>query len=255
MPRKQRDWEAEWKAKAAEARKLAKRANQRMVRLERYAEREGYGNILNYSYSKAQKYISAVFGPSKSGKPGRFKEHQKLYDIEGASGADLYRKNISILNARIKEMNVFLESVSSTIGDVKGKKGYKSLLDKRTNTINEKLKAMGIDAQFSAGDLKRFFESKKQSKLEALYGSDMMFVIAAVVKKHNLKSNKRDLEKFVKTNIVIPPNIDPNARKGEKAGDYMERMEDFLDLTGDEILNSYVTDAIRNGLNVNNLFI
>ena len=68
MPRRARDWEAEWKEKAAEARKLAKRANQRMVRLERYAQRGEYKNILNYAYKKAQKYISAVFGESKSGK-------------------------------------------------------------------------------------------------------------------------------------------------------------------------------------------
>lgn len=258
MPRRARDWEAEWKEKAAEARKLAKRANQRMVRLERYAQRGEYKNILNYAYKKAQKYITAVFGPGKKG-PGRFKEHQKLYDIEGVTGAELYKKNISILNARIKTMNEFLDSVSSTIGDVKGKKGFASLLDKRTNTINEKLKAMGVDAQFDKGDLKRFFDSKKQAKLEALYGSDMMFVIAATVKKHNLKSNKRDLERYMKNHIDISrKDLEPDeldAQKGEKAADYLSRVEQYVSFTGDEILDAYVTDAIKQGLNVANLFI
>ncbi len=51
-PRK--DWKTEWEQLATEARMLAKRANQRMVRLERYSERQGMGGIKEYAYKKAQ---------------------------------------------------------------------------------------------------------------------------------------------------------------------------------------------------------
>ena len=75
MATKKKDWKAEWEAVSKESRKLAKRANQRLVRLEQYSKREGMSEILKFAYKNAQEYISHNLG----GK--RFKEHVKLYDI------------------------------------------------------------------------------------------------------------------------------------------------------------------------------
>lgn len=267
MARKNKDWKAEWEKTAAEARKLAKRANQRMVRLERYQARPEFKNILEYSYKSAQKYIQNTFGPSKSGK-GRYKEYQKLYDIDAAqTKEEQYRYNVYILRERIRSMQSFLEATSSTIRDVGEKKGLKRVIEemnsKRTQTINDKIRRLyGIDANLTDNDLKRFFESKKQAKLAQLVGSDQMFVVAATIKKFNLKSNKRDMEKFFKSNIDMKKAEEAGITRADLEGksyksykDMINKLGDFVSFTGDEILDTYVQEALKEGINVKNIFI
>ena len=263
-PRK--DWKAEWEAKAALSRKLAKRANQRMFRIEQYAERQGMGGIKEYAYKKAQKYIKTNLGVGPSGL-GRFKENIKLYDVEtdkmGFIGAkqknltdeqlaELYKQNVRLQVNRIKALNEFLESESSILGT--SKYGITRIYDKRTQTINEKfLSKYGLE--LSENDLKRFFESKKQSKLESDYGSDQMFAIASVMKKFNLKANKRELEKYLKSNIDLKDRDKIRQRTGESFKDYLERIDEFVKFTGDEVLDDLVKKALKDGINVNNIFI
>lgn len=256
-PRK--DWKKEWEAVSKESRKLAKRANQRLVRLEMYAEREGLSEILKYAYDKASTYITKQLGVGKKGLP-RFKEHIKLYDIDDGSGmvdeADLYKKNVQIQRHRIKEMKEFLESESSVLGTKKY--GINRIYDKRTKTINEQfLKEYGL--KMTDNDVKRFFDSKKQAKLAEVVGSDLMFAVASVMKKHNLKSNKRDLEKFMKSHIDLSKNDlsieDIKARKGESYKDYLDRLQKFVNYTDDEVLNEKINQALKKGINVDNIFI
>ena len=256
-PRK--DWKKEWEAVSKESRKLAKRANQRLVRLEMYAEREGLSEILKYAYDKASTYITKQLGVGKKGLP-RFKEHIKLYDIDDGSGmvdeADLYKKNVQIQRHRIKEMKEFLESESSVLGTKKY--GINRIYDKRTKTINEQfLKEYGL--KMTDNDVKRFFDSKKQAKLAEIVGSDLMFAVASVMKKHNLKSNKRDLEKFMKSHIDLSKNDlsieDIKARKGESYKDYLDRLQKFAKYTDDEVLNEKINQALKKGINVDNIFI
>ena len=273
-PRK--DWEQIWKETAAESRKLAKRANQRLKRLETYSKRKGMSEILQYAYSKAQEYISKHLGVGKSGK-GRYKEHIKLYEVndgtKNLTGEDLYRANVQIQRARIKAMEEFLGSESSTLGESRsGKKtrGIKNLWSSRTNTINDKfLSKYGLE--LSDTDLQRFFEAKKQQKLQDEYGSSFMFVIAATMKKYNLKSEKRSLQKFFREHIdlkslarkegiseeeandMVRLQRDTNG-KIESKDDYIDRLKEFMDFTGDPVLNDYVADALKNGLSIKNLF-
>lgn len=256
-PRK--DWKKEWEAVSKESRKLAKRANQRLVRLETYAKREGLSEILKYAYDKASTYITKQLGIGKKGLP-RFKEHVKLYDIDDGSGivdeADLYKKNVQIQRHRIKEMKEFLESESSILGTKEY--GINRIYDKRTKTINEQfLKEYGL--KMTDNDVKRFFDSKKQAKLAEIVGSDLMFAVASVMKKHNLKSNKRDLEKFMKSHIDLSKNDlsieDIKARKGESYKDYLDRLQKFAKFTDDEVLNEKITQALKKGINVTNIFI
>ena len=264
MATPKKNWQKEWEEVARESRKLAKRANQRMVRLERYAERQGLSEITKYAYGKAQQYIKTNLGIGRSGK-GRYKEQVKLYDISNGtsqlSGEALYKANVMIQRQRIKAMEEFLSSDTSTLGQSRsGPKtaGIKKVYDQRTNTINEKfLKKYGLE--MSDEDLKRFFESKKQAKLESVVGSSLMFVVASVMKKKNLKSNKRDLEKFMKSHIDLEKNNlteeDIKAKKGESYQQYLDRLQGFVDYTGDEVLDDMITKALKKGINVNNIFI
>ena len=276
MATKRKDWKAEWEAVQKESRKLAKRANQRLVRLEQYSEREGLSEILKFSYKKAGEYIESHLGKGKSGKL-RYKENVKLYDIEtdkmGFIGAkqkgltkeaqeELYKQNVMIQRNRIKAMKEFLESDTSTLGQSRSgpkTQGIRKVYDKRTNTINEKfLKQYGLE--MTDKDLKRFFESKKQAKLEKIVGSRQMFVVASVIKKYNLQSNKRDLERFMKSHIDLEQYKDINeddikARKGESYRDYLTRMQDFVKYTDDEVLNTAINNALKEGINAKNIFI
>ena len=262
-PRK--DWETEWEQLATEARRLAKRANQRMLRIERYSERQGMGGIKEYAYKKAQEYIEKNLGIGTG--PGRFKENIKLYDVEtdkmGFIGAkqknltdeqlsELFKQNVRLQRNRIKAINEFLESESSILGT--SKYGITRIYDKRTETINKKyLTKYGLE--LSENDLKRFFDSKKQSKLESDYGSDQMFAIASVMKKYNLKANKRELEKYLKSNVDLKDRDKIKQRTGESFNDYLTRVDEFVKFTGDEVLDDLVKKALKDGINVNNIFI
>ena len=262
MATKKKDWKSEYERLAAESRKLAKRANQRMVRLENYADREGYSQILKYSYAKAQEYIMHNLGGS--GKHGRFKERVKLYDVSDGTkqlqGSELYRANVMIQRARIKAMQEFLESESSTFGQSRaGKKtkGVKKIYSSRAQTITDRyLKKYGLS--LSDQDLKRFFESKKQSKLENL-NYNQMFVIAAVIKNENLKSTKKAIEQYFKAHINLKDfeglsEKDLKLRPGETKEAYLDRLGEFVKFTGDEVLDAYIIQALKEGIDINNLF-
>lgn len=264
MATKRKDWKAEWEAIAKENRKLAKRANQRLVRLERAAKKPGMSAVLQYAYKTAMKDIKST---GKKGKQ-RFVENPKLLNINNGikelSGESLYRANYYIQKTQNKMLREFLGSATSTIGQGLSKVGeginktigVKRIWDKRNKTINEKYLSE-YDLRMSDNDMKRFWESKKQAKLEKIVGSTQMFAVAAVMKKYNLMANKRNLEKFLKDNIDLT-GIDPEelkAQKGEKYSEYLDRVQQFAKYTDDEVLNDAINRALKNGINVNNIFI
>lgn len=263
----QKNWEEEWNVISALSKKLAKRANQRLVRLERAASRPGMSSILKYAYKSAQADTKTL-GKTK-GKP-RFKENEKLvegYDKNGKrlTGPQLYKYNVMRQRAKIKLMKEFLGSASSTIGAARsGIKegidrtiGIKRIWDKSTKTINKKY-LKEYDLRMSDNDMKRFFDSKKQAKLEKEVGSGRMFIVAAYIKKNNLKTNKRDLEKWLKANINLSDTDltaeDLKGRKGENYKQMLDRLDEYIDFTGDEVLDDYIKKALKKGMNVNNLF-
>ena len=265
MATPQKDWKAEWEKIQKESRKLAKRANQRMVRLERYSEREGLSEILKFAYGKAQQYIKANLG-IKKGSKGRFKEHIKIYDVSDGTkqltGNALYRANVMIQRARIKAMEEFLSSESSTLGESRsGKKtkGIRHIYQNRAKTITARFLAKyGLD--ISEEGLKSFFESKKQAKLEKIVGSKQMFIIASVIKKENIKGTKRDLERYFKSHIDLTKHPELSKKDlgrmvGETKQEYLDRLGDFVEFTNDEVLNSYIIQALKEGIDAKNLFI
>lgn len=251
-PRK--DWKKEWEKTAAKARKLAKRANQRMVRLERYAEKPGYSSIKKYAYARAEDYIRNFI--KKTGKP-RFRENVKLdKNIKGDDPEEVFKKNVQKIRMDIKNIEEFLGFESSTIGEARsGKKtkGIKAIYDKRAQTITDEfLKKHGL--AMDANDLKRFFDSKKQAKLEKDYGSQQMFIIAAIIKKENIKGSRKELEEYVKTHVQVNDPKELEMKKTESRAEYLERMRDKLNYTEDKVLNDIITNALQDGFSASNLF-
>lgn len=255
MATPKKNWEKEWEKTAAKERKLAKRANQRMKRLEDYAKRPGYSSITKYAYARAEEYIREYI--KKTGKP-RFTERVKLdKNIKGDNEDEVYKKNVQKHRMIIKAMEEFLGSQSSTLGKSRSGKqteGIKAIYDKRAQTITDEfLKKYGLS--MSADDLKRFFDSKKQAKLEKDYGSKQMFIIASIIKKEGIGGSRKELEEYVKTHVVVSDPSELKMKKTESRAQYLERMRDKLNYTNDKVLNDIITNALQDGFNANNLFI
>lgn len=252
-PRK--DWKKEWEQTAAKARKLAKRANQRMKRLEDYAKRPGYSSITKYAYARAEDYIRNFL--NKKGKP-RFKENVKLdKNIKGDDAEEVFKKNVQKIRMDIKALEEFLGSESSTLGESRSgskTKGIKAIYDKRAQTITDEF-LKKHDLSMDANDLKRFFDSKKQAKLEKDYGSQQMFIIAAIIKKENIRGSRKELEEYVKTHVEVNDSKELNMKKNESRAQYLERMRDKLNYTNDKVLNDIITNALQDGFSASNLFI
>ena len=117
MATKRKDWKAEWKTIAKENRKLAKRANQRLVRLERAAERPGMASVKEFAYKVAMRDLTSL---GKTGEKKRFTEAPKLMQINDGSknltGDALYRANVMRAKSEQKMLKSFLSAASSTIG-------------------------------------------------------------------------------------------------------------------------------------------
>lgn len=263
MATPKKDWKREWEQTAAKARKLAKRANQRMVRLERYAKKPGYSSITKYAYARAQEYIKNFIDTEerlavKKKKNPRFIENVKLDPkIKGDDAEEVFKKNVQKIRMDIKALEEFLGSESSTLGESRSgskTKGIKAIYDKRAQTITDEfLKKHNLS--MDANDLKRFFDSKKQAKLEKEYGSRQMFIIAAIIKKENIRGSRKELEEYVKTHVEVNDPKELNMKKTESRAQYLERMRDKLNYTKDPVLNDIITNALQDGFSASNLFI
>lgn len=286
MARKRTDWEKEWERVAKEYRRLAKQANERMVRLERYSEREQFKGILEMAYAVAQKEIHGLYG--KTGDHLRYTERPKMYDVykDGKllEGQQLAKANIQMLDVKIKSIQKFLGSKTSTIADIKAKdpktgkwlrdkegnfiiekEGALSVMDKRAKSLNERIKNIyGLDLDLNAEDLRRFFESRKQAKAGQEFGSDGMFIVAAVMKEKKIAANKRELQKFFKEHINLDASglteDDLKLQRGkdgkiESRADYFNRLSEFVELTGNAMLDDYIAQAIEMGIGYKQLFI
>ena len=131
-----------------EYRKLAKRADERLVRLEMLSQEKGYGPVLKYGYANAK--ADAERWGSK-GKLPRF-------NIKPP-------KSANALKAKIKDIEKFLSYETST------KAGIKRTYQKRVNKLN---KEYGMD--FTWDEFADFFESSLYERMTQLeYYADMIF--------------------------------------------------------------------------------
>lgn len=150
---------AKYAAAVAEYRKLAKRADQRLVRLERYSKQEKYQHVTEYAYARAMR------------------------DIRSWSGKDATRfntkppKRLDSLMAKINDIKGFLQSASSTIkptadnairnerGEIVGG-GIDLTYQKRADTLNSR-----YGTNVSWENVGSIFESSLYRKLSNKYKS------------------------------------------------------------------------------------
>lgn len=151
-----------YKALMSEYRQLAKRADQRLVRLEKRANSgQEWKAVTKYAYANA------------------------MEEIRRFSGAEAKRFNVKppnttqMLQAKINAMKRFLESPTSTTT------GIRRTYEKRVNTIN---KEYGTD--FTWEELKEFFDSALSNKLDAKVDSKTKLIIVGEIQKHGSEIKK-----------------------------------------------------------------
>lgn len=193
----------------AEYKRLAKRADQRLLRLERISDPERpeynpmYASVKEYAYKRAQRDIRAWSG-----------ENATRFNTEAPS-------NTNRLKAKIADIKRFLQSASSTIGRTKETKGISKIYQERANTINKK-----YDANFKWQDLARLFESGlwKKIKNDDHHSSDADFQTIA-----HMKTNFKEVKSAIKNDTEV--NIDT-----------LDEVENFAI---NEMISKYGDDIIK----------
>ena len=126
-------------------RKLAKRADQRLVRLEGLRHYKDYANVEKYAYDKAMRAIKHYSGEGAA----RFNTQPPKKD-----NGDL---DVTELRHKIKDIETFLNSATST------KKGIDTLYKKKAEATN---KALGVN--FTWQEWKNYWDlhgSKKEGNI------------------------------------------------------------------------------------------
>ena len=178
----------EYDALMSQYKKLAKRADQRLVRLENMAQQPGFRSVLKYAYKKAMRSIRTWSG-----------ENATRFNTKAPSRIDQLR-------SKIRDIENFLSKVSSKVG------GIKSVYKKRAQTINKK-----FGTNFSWEDLGKFFESPEFEKYGSEdakngFGSDTYMLAIGV-----MQDNEKDFVNALKNNQ--PVNIDVENEKVREAVD------------------------------------
>ena len=153
--------------------RLAKQADQRLVRLEQLAKEPGYANVDKYAYARAMRDIKQWAGE----KATRFNTKAP--------------KNANSLKAKIRDMRTFLEAPTST------REGIKSVYQSRADTINKK-----YGTNFTWQDLGNYFEQAKSSKADQKYGSATALKAMAEIQKQSDKVVK-EIEQHKKKHITV----------------------------------------------------
>lgn len=262
---KRQDWSARVKEEIAAYRKLAKRANQRMLRIERYSDptdkmyRPEAKGMKGFAYKIAQRNIKNIFGPKET----RFKENIKA-PTDQAKAKELFYQ----LRTMSKSVSTFLESSSSTLAAGIGTKGIRAVQDKRTATINRKyIEKYGMEGLTTA-ELSKVFASKKFQKMvdDANYGSDYVYVVAATVKQ--IPTSKSEIREFLNNHIDIDDITEQDLKDADitdkdQVLDILEnsnkvaelrKLFHFVEMVDSPILNEKIADAIAEGYTRKNLF-
>lgn len=132
--------------------RLAKQADQRLVRLEKLQNEIGFESVTQYAYARAMRDLKA------RGKKNRFNTKKP--------------KDANRLKADINAMLTFLNSPTST------KKGIVSVYKKRAETINQK-----YGTSFTWQELADYYTSGNNKKLDAKYGSEIALVLIGIEQK------------------------------------------------------------------------
>ena len=185
-------------------RKLAKRADQRLVRLEKYGEKRKY--VLDWAYKKAA-YEASLYAGEKKEKP--------RFNIKPP-------KSDKSLMRKIAAMQNFLDMKTST------KKGIKEVDAKRLETLNDKFSK--LDSEFGdipLDDWLMLHESGVFKRVDDIYGfyTTMEAIGSIQNSKEKIKKWIKDAEDENKTIDEIKSDI---SEKIKKEG-YAQKLEKAID--------------------------
>lgn len=158
-------------------RTVAKSADQRLVRLERYSEQDNFKVAKQWSYARAQRDIEAWSGE------GATRFNTKPPD------------SVTSLKAKIEDIKTFLESPTST------KQGIKSIHQKRADTLNKK-----YGTNFTWDQVGTFFESKLSQDMDKKMGSGTKIRVIAQIQKSK-KQVVKSIEEANARDLRVPDNM------------------------------------------------
>lgn len=148
-----------------EYRKLAKRADQRLVRLEKLSGQKNFKQVKQWAYKNA--VTDALIWGADVNRP--------RFNIKPPTDKNGKPSTIK-LQAKIQDIKNFLEKPTST------KAGIIQIYQKKADTLNEKYKNYGLNLTWS--DVGDFFESKLYKKLAGSYGSGTRIKAIATIKQN-----------------------------------------------------------------------
>ncbi len=203
MPRKKAKTET-YDDLVLQLRKLAKRADQRMVRLEQAEGQRGYEHITSFSYSKAEAEIERFSGTLKEGQKPRWNRATPKTKQE--------------VQAKIAAIQRFLGSETST------KTGVRQGYQHRAETLKAKY---GVNVPWQ--DLGNFFESPAYQKLVGIIPGSK--TVAKTL--GTLQRNKKAIEDAIEKGKVQNLNISGlDGPMKQRIRDYIQENEgaviDFL---------------------------
>lgn len=178
-------------------RRLAKMADQRLVRLEKLAQEPGFENVKKYAYAAAMRDIDSYGGASK----------KMRFNTAPPKDPRAFRE-------KIMDIRRFLSAPTST------KAGIVDVYQKRADTINKK-----YGTNYTWEDLADFFQSGDADKLFKDYGSKTVMQAIGTIQytaeqvKNNISGNKNkhveDMKSKVALEIMSSPKYQSTAlRKG-----------------------------------------
>lgn len=187
--------ETEYKSLLKEYRKLAKRADQRLVRLEGYRHDKGFEGILSYAYAAAQKAIRAWTG----GRSKRFNTEppKKLIDLQ----------------KKIADIKRFLESATST------KKGVIDVYKKRTESLNKTFFGDDKKSYLNWQEWANFWDRVDADNTDSRFEYNMTARSAGLMKRYNITSEnvKKKTESLIredKIDIIEQRSIEELLKNG-----------------------------------------
>lgn len=187
--------ETEYKSLLKEYRKLAKRADQRLVRLEGYRHDKGFEGILSYAYAAAQKAIRAWTG----GQSKRFNTEppKKMIDLQ----------------KKIADIKRFLESPTST------KKGVIDVYKKRTESLNKTFFGDDKKSYLNWQEWANFWDRVDADNTDSRFEYNMTARSAGLMKRYNITSDnvKRKTESLIredKIDIIEQRSIEELLKNG-----------------------------------------
>ena len=172
-------------------RRVAKMADQRLVRLEQLEGQKNFKKVTKYAYRKAT--IDAMQWGANPDKP-RFNIKPPVNTKARGKLEDMLNRTST--RAKINDMLNFIEKPTST------KAGIIGIYQKRADTLNKNEAVIKAGLHFTWQDVGDFFESRLYKKMLGGFGSETNIKSIGILKDNEVKlleAFKADKENHIKT--------------------------------------------------------